>query len=52
MTASVSVSFSKQAIARFDSQRVLWRFNINYSHFLIPDRFVLASVAPLKGESK
>jgi hypothetical protein len=28
------------------------RFNVNYSHFLVPVRFVLASVAPLKGESK
>jgi hypothetical protein len=28
------------------------RINLNYSHFLIPVRFVLASVAPLKGESK
>ena len=27
------------------------RFNVNYSHFLIPVRFVLASVASLKGES-
>jgi hypothetical protein len=27
-------------------------FNLNYSHFLVPVRFVLASVTPLKGESK
>jgi len=27
------------------------RFNVNYSHFLIRVRFVLASVAHLKGES-
>jgi len=26
--------------------------NLNDSYFLIPIRFVLASVAPLKGESK
>ena len=35
--------------ATFDG--VQWGFNVNDSHFLIPVGFVLASVAPRKGES-
>ena len=40
-------------VSRLQTARnALWRSNVNYSHFLIPVRFVLPFVAPLKGESK